>query len=135
MREICASIMLSDPMTFSEQELGKKPEEYIQWLTSGNSAWGGIPELRALAMLYETEIGVVVIQDVEVLLFGKGTSSKRIYVLYDGTHYNLIGFGQQRIFESSNDKAYTGCLELARQCKAKNEAIDPSVFALVCYEC
>jgi len=53
--------MLSDPVTFSEQELGKKPEEYIQWLTSGNSAWGGIPELRALAMLYETEIGVVVI--------------------------------------------------------------------------
>ena len=51
-REILASVILSDPMTFSAAELGKHPEEYVSWLCSGNSAWGGIPELKALAVFF-----------------------------------------------------------------------------------
>ena len=39
---------------------------------------------------YGVEFGVVVIADVEVLLFGhKKGLSERVYVLFDGTHYNL----------------------------------------------
>ena len=54
-------------------------------------AWGGIPEIKALSTLYQVKIGVVVIQDVEVLRFGHNPScyERRIYVLYDGTHKNL----------------------------------------------
>ena len=64
--------MLSDPQTFNFSELGKDPKEYVAWLCSGNKAWGGIPELKALAMYFETEFAVVVISDLEVLVFGKG---------------------------------------------------------------
>ena len=63
--------MLSDPETFNRNELGKDPEEYVAWLCSGNAAWGGIPELKALAMYFETEFAVVVINDLEVLVFGQ----------------------------------------------------------------
>ena len=62
-RKILASVILSDPETFSAAELGKHPEEYVSWLCSGNSAWGGIPELKALAVFFETEFAVVVIND------------------------------------------------------------------------
>jgi len=44
-----------------------------------------------LGEIYGVEFGVVVVQDVEVLLFGHGEGRKeRIYVLFDGTHYNLV---------------------------------------------
>ena len=70
MRQLTASIMVSNPEKYSRDELGKDPQQYIEWLTSGPQAWGGIPELKALSDLYSIEIGCVVIQDVEVLLFG-----------------------------------------------------------------
>jgi len=61
MRETIASIMLSDPLTYSKEELGKDPLEYVAWITGSSSAWGGIPELKALSQLYECEFAVVVI--------------------------------------------------------------------------
>jgi hypothetical protein len=62
--------MLSDPVTFNKQELSKDPYEYVQWLTGSSAAWGGIPELKALSKIYETQLAVVVIEDVDVLVFG-----------------------------------------------------------------
>ena len=61
MRQLVASIMMSNPEKFSREELGKDPQQYMQWLTSGPSAWGGIPELKALGDLYNIEMAVVVI--------------------------------------------------------------------------
>lgn len=62
----------------------------MDWLTSGPHAWGGIPELKALADIYGVEFGVVVIHDTEVLMFNHNKGlQERIYVLFDGTHYNL----------------------------------------------
>ena len=60
-RQIVVSVMMSQPGVFNKAELGKEPSEYFKWLLSGSSAWGGIPELKALSQLYEVEIGVVVI--------------------------------------------------------------------------
>ena len=48
-RSIVASVMASQPEIFNKAELGKTPEEYFAWLLSGPSAWGGIPELKALS--------------------------------------------------------------------------------------
>ena len=70
-RELIASVMLSDPVTFSKAELGKDPEEYVTWLISSSAAWGGIPELKALSNIYQTQLAVVVIEDQQVLVFGK----------------------------------------------------------------
>ncbi len=137
MREIIASVMLSDPLTYSKEELGKDPNDYAAWITGSSSAWGGIPELKALSQFYECEFGVVVISDLEVLVFGKDRGyNKRVYVLYDGTHYNLISQSKlQRSFSPTNEQAYQGALELAKICKKKGEAIDVSVFSLVCFDC
>ena len=42
----------------------------MKWLTLGNSSWGGIPELHALALHYKTEFAVVLISDMKIELFG-----------------------------------------------------------------
>jgi len=83
----------------------------------------------------------VVIQDVEVLLFNHNKGlQERVYVLFDGTHYNLCvskvaDRSPVRKFRPSDEQAYQGVIELAKVCKSKNEDIDPAIFSLVCYEC
>jgi hypothetical protein len=64
--------MLNDPATFSAKELGMEPQKYADWICGGNSAWGGIPELKALSMYFQTEFAVVVISDFKILVFGMG---------------------------------------------------------------
>ena len=69
--------------------------------------------------------------------------TERVYVLFDGTHYNLCvhkpggcAAGEPiRKFAPTDERAYQGVLELAKVCKSKNEDIDPAIFSLVCYEC
>ena len=53
--------MSSNPAKYNKSELGREPSDYLAWLTSGPSAWGGIPELKALGDYYSIEMGVVVI--------------------------------------------------------------------------
>ena len=86
-------------------------------------------------------MGVVVIQDTEVLLFNHGKGlTERVYVLFDGTHYNLCVHKREngekvRRFAPADEQAYQGVIELAKVCKSKNEDIDPAIFSLVCYQC
>lgn len=97
--------------------------------------------MKALGDFYGVEMGVVVIHDMEVLMFNHRRGfAERIYVLFDGTHYNLIVHKRAngeivRRFGPKDEQAYQGCLELAKVCKSKNEDIDPAIFSLVCYEC
>ena len=141
MRQLTTSVMMSNPDKFDKNELGKDPQQYIDKLTSGPHAWGGIPEIKALSDLYSVEMGVVVIADMEVLLFGhKKGSQERVYVLFDGTHYNLIVHKRSngetiRKFSPTDEQAYQGVLELAKVCKSKNEDVDPAIFSLICGEC
>ena len=140
MRQITVSIMASNPDKYNRGELGRDPQEYFNWLTSGPAAWGGIPELKALGDFYSVEMAVVVIQDIEVLLFNHNKGlSERVYVLFDGTHYNLCVHKPQpsaspiRRFNPADEQAYQGVLELAKVCKANNEDVDPAIFSLICY--
>ena len=81
------------------------------------------------------------IQDIEVLMFGHGKGlQERVYILYDGTHYNLIvhkkpNGDKVRRFSPTDEQAYQGVLELAKECKSRNEDVDPAIFSLICYEC
>ena len=77
------------------------------------------------------------IQDVEVLMFGHDRCYEtRVYVLYDGTHYNLcVDAHNHRTFKPDDERVYQGVLELAKTCKKAGEAIDPAIFSLVCFEC
>lgn len=76
-----------------------------------------------------------------MLLFNHNKGlQERVYVLFDGTHYNLCVQKRQgqlpvRRFAPTDEQAYQGMLELAKVCKSKNEDIDPAIFSLICYQC
>ena len=141
LRKRVAAHMLSKPQVFNAEELGKDPAKYTEWLTSSPEAWGGIPELKALSEIYGVEFGVVVIQDLEILLFGHGQGkTERVYVLFDGTHYNLavhewMQGSKIAKFNPKDEMAYQGCLELAKDAKEKMNFVDPAVFSLICMQC
>lgn len=110
---------------FDRKLLGDNPEDYVKWLTLGSSSWGGVPELNALALHYETEFGVVVMSDQKIELFGADRGyTKRVYILFDGAHYNLIKSNEVRVFDPKDKLAYEGCLVLAKECKDKGEDLD-----------
>jgi hypothetical protein len=55
-------------------------------------------------MYFETEFAVVVINDLEVLVFGQNKNyQRRVYLLYDGTHYNLAVSADSKTFHPNDD--------------------------------
>ena len=90
-RKLVSSVILNDPETFTKAELGgRDPQEYVEWLCGEVLVWGGIPELKALSIHFQTEFAVVITSDLEIEVYGTGKGyQKRVYLLYDGSHYNL----------------------------------------------
>ena len=65
-----------------------EPQEYATWITSDKKEWGGVPELKMLASHYETRLNVLDIGEGIIHSFGD-EYSKCIFLIFDGTHYNL----------------------------------------------
>jgi len=66
---------------------------------------------------------VVVMRDLKIEVFGVGKGyQKRVYMLYDGSHYNLAISKESKTFDPSDQRAYYGCLDLAEECFKKGEA-------------
>ena len=89
-----------------------EPNEYAKWITGPTKEWGGIPELKMLAMHYELQLKVVDVGEGIIYPFGE-SCSKCLYLIFDGTHYNLgAGPDGQSIFEG--DEHDLGFLSLAQ---------------------
>ena len=71
-RRMVADHMLANPDRYNEEEFGKDPQKYLEWLTSGPEAWGGTPELKALSELYNIELALCIIEDGAIIVFGHG---------------------------------------------------------------
>lgn len=90
MRELIAGIVLSDPLTWNEAILGISNEKYVEKIMQPN-VWGGSIELSILAANYECEIAAWDVCSKRSNVFGEGSGyKKRIYVLYDGVHYDVM---------------------------------------------
>ena len=119
MRDIIVGAVSSQPALYSEVLLGKPNAEYCQWILKGES-WGGAIEVSILSKYYAVEIdvvgkrmvcprGVVVqsrcqrhshcvfvsptdTQSGRIDRFGEDMEyPKRIFLLYDGIHYDPLG--------------------------------------------
>ena len=103
MRDLVSTIIFSDTATYNKGFLGNgmEPAEYSEWIISPKKEWGGIPELKMLAMHYETQIKVVDVGEGIIYPFGiNKDNDKCIYLIFDGTHYNLgEGPNNQTLFE------------------------------------
>ena len=90
LREQVANYIVANPYKFPEQALGRSPDEYVEWIMEKDT-WGGEVELIILAEFIEKEIAVINTNPWNHHIFGQGQNyRKRIYLLYNGAHYNLI---------------------------------------------
>lgn len=55
LRQLIASTIQDDPITYNEAVLGSKIDEYCSWITM-DSSWGGGIELSILANFFEIEV-------------------------------------------------------------------------------
>jgi hypothetical protein len=70
LRQLIASVVMSDPETYSEATLSKPCDEYCKWIMDPSS-WGGAIEISILSAYYQTEIAAIDCQTVCVYRFGK----------------------------------------------------------------
>ena len=100
MRGVVATYVLTEPERYNRAFLGgqQEPETYAEWI-SKPTEWGGIPELKILSEHYRVEMRVVDVGDHKVHRFAGALPEKAIYLMYDGTHYNVGALGEETSFD------------------------------------
>ncbi len=90
MRDVIAASVSSDPERFNEAILGKPNADYCAWIQK-EETWGGAIEAQILAEYLGMVITVVDTQTDFVSNFGEGGDfSQRIFLIYDGIHYDPL---------------------------------------------
>lgn len=90
MRHFVSKFILENPSLFNEAILDKTPTDYANWILNNNS-WGGSIELAILSDYYKTEIFALDTINVLKNVFGEEKPySNRVYLIYDGIHYDAL---------------------------------------------
>lgn len=140
MRELIAQTVRDDPVNFNEAILGKTNSAYCDWIRNSTS-WGGCIEIMILSKYYKIEICVVDIRTCRIDRFGEDCSySMRIYVLYDGIHFDPIHLIKedgsiQTQFSTNDDITFVKAISLAEEAKAARQFTDVNNFKLRCLVC
>ena len=144
LRGVIAASIESDVHTYNQTLLGRPPEEYCQWINL-NSSWGGGIELAILSSFYCIEIAAVSIQDARIDLFGQEHKhDKRIYVIYDGIHYDVLvkNYSENEseasdivIFDTNDDATYQAAIAVASDLMKKRQFTDVNNFTIMCGVC
>jgi len=147
-REVIAGIVLSQPSYYTKELLEKSPDEYASWIMD-KSSWGGEIELSILSKYLDIEIAVCDIMSVTLLLYKSIESSSqyadtcrnpyRIYVLYDGVHYDAIiamSNGSEITRFSSDEQAVESkVMELAQDLNRRRQYTNLTRCGLQCNIC
>ena len=92
MRQVIADIVKIEKDFYSEVVLGQPNGDYCRWILKSDS-WGGAIELAILSDFYEIEICAFDIKSTRMDRYGEDKKySNRIYLLYDGIHYDALAF-------------------------------------------
>lgn len=145
MRELIAGIVLSDPETWNQAILGMENEKYVEKIMQPNT-WGGSIELSILAANYGCEIAAWDVSANRVNIFGQGCGySKRIYVLYDGVHYDVLAqnlngsSGAQTndvtIFEPNDNLAFTQAASICENHFKQKKFTNVYTYKIKCNTC
>lgn len=128
---------------FTEAGLGRPLPDYVTYMSNPNT-WGGAIELTILATLLQLEIAAIEIQTGHVYRFGENKNfSKRIYVIYDGIHYDALHWKEElgdnlEIVETmfpAGDAVLDSALTVATELQKKRQFVDPNRFTLMCGNC
>jgi ubiquitin thioesterase OTU1 len=151
-RKAVADAVQHDTATYSSEMLGRPPAEYAAWIMNSDK-WGGEIELHALSKHLGMEIAAVDIRTGNLLVYGEQQASSgaaggthpsgRIYVLYDGVHYDAVvreksplpGGAEVTVFKPDDKVTEREVLELARTLRESKQFVNLSTGCLQCKEC
>jgi len=130
---------------FDEALLDLTKEEYINEI-SNPSKWGGGIEIKIFSDILKLEIAVVDVQTNRIDVFGQDKNyTSRIYVLYNGIHYDplVLNFDETSdsdtditIFDSEMNSVEEKFKNLIKQYTEKGDFVDLSkLFSLECEDC
>ncbi|ETO32445.1 hypothetical protein RFI_04670 [Reticulomyxa filosa] len=144
LRTIIASVLISDPETYTEALLGKKNDKYAEYIMQSN-VWGGSIELSILSNYYECEIVAIDVVTLNPHIFGENSNyTKRIFLLYDGIHYDALVMAPsidakeseyELTFDPSDDEIYAQALSIAAEHHELKQYTDVYNFTLKCSIC
>ena len=142
MRQLIASIVLSDSDTYNEAFLEKSNADYCAWIMNDQS-WGGAIEVSILSKYFSVEIDIVDTQFVRINKFGEDQNyPQRVLLIYDGIHYDPLmlesfdeGVPPVTKFSTRDDSILGQALTLAGEAKASRQFTDVSGFSLRCLVC
>jgi ubiquitin thioesterase OTU1 len=148
LRSIVAGAIQSNPTEYTAAILGKKPDEYCQWIQDEDS-WGGAIELKILSEYFNIEICSIDVQTLHMFQFNEGAPTRCI-VVYSGIHYdvlalcpsdpphthaNLFAPNDTKIFDSADPVVVEKAKEMCRVLQSKHYYTDTSGFLVRCNTC
>lgn len=163
-RKIVAEAVQQDEVTYNAEMLGKPAAEYAAWIVNPDK-WGGEIELFVLAKHFGVEIAAVDIRTGNLLVYGERraapgatagenkteeetlmSSVRRIYVIYDGVHYDaairakgpLPGLGisaEITVFSPQDAETQAEVLALAAALRESKQFVNLSTGSLQCKVC
>jgi ubiquitin thioesterase OTU1 len=143
LRDIVRTAVQNDPENFSSAMLGKEREEYLHWIMQPTS-WGGETEIMILTGYFKVEIAVVDIRTTNIYVYGKdANANQRIYLLYDGIHYDALARStqdepsdsDQTMFSLDDSKSFEESKAIAGELKQRSQFVDLAGFDLKCMVC
>lgn len=156
LRKAVGQTIAADPVKYSEAFLGRPNPEYVEWIEQPTS-WGGQIELSLLSEILQTQIVALdVVRNRHDIYGGNnddGTDNnnnnkgypRRIYVLYDGIHYDAIAYSldpQQlppemdtTVFDPEDEVVMERARVLCADQHRQKAFTDTSRFTLKCLVC
>ena len=138
-RQIVAGFILSDP-TYYTPLLEKPPDIYADWILK-ESSWGGEIEMTILSKHFGIQIVAIDIKTLQCFYYNE--AKKRMYVLYDGIHYDSlvrrvceeIKEGEETLFDIADIYALNGALVVANDLRKRKQYTDLAGFGIQCQIC
>ena len=107
-RQVIVDEIRSNEEMYSADILGQSTEDYVKWILNPEK-WGGEIEMNILSKYLKVEIAAVDIQTGKSYIYGENSNlTSRIYLLYDGIHYDAITLAKvSTTTESTEDSDVT----------------------------
>lgn len=143
LRKIVAEKILSCPSLFNETTLEKPPKDYAKWIQLPTS-WGGAIELQILAEKFQIEICAIEIRTCMPYFFGSRHSGLRVFLIFDGIHYDYVAKGvfeeidpkeDVALFSVEDEQALHNAICVANQLRKEKKFTDVNKFSLKCKVC
>lgn len=151
LREIVVDTILSKPEVYNEAILGRKVQDYCNWISKKDS-WGGAIELGIFASHFKIQINCLDIELGQFITFENEYErpSSFIVLLYLGIHYDVLAANKcllnsdddkkgdvclWKLGSSQCDKVKEASLRLGRFLQTQNYATNTTTFRVRCLIC